>query len=119
MNERNMKVLEVKSVVKRYPGTIALKGVNFELRQGEIRGLLGKNGAGKSTLIKILAGLTRKTNGEIYYFGRQTDVHNVQDSENLGFRFISQEPSLMEDLSIAENIALREKELHRGLRVVD
>jgi ribose transport system ATP-binding protein len=119
VNERIMKVLEARGIVKRYPGTIALKGVNFELRQGEIRGLLGKNGAGKSTLIKILAGLTRKTNGEIAYFGMQTDVHNVQDSENLGFRFISQEPSLMEDLSIAENIALREKELHRGFRVVD
>jgi len=112
-------VLEARGVVKRYPGTVALKGVDFELKRGEVRGLLGKNGAGKSTLIKILAGLTRKTEGEIAYFGRTEDVHNVQDSETLGFRFISQEPSLMEDLSIAENIALREKELHMGLRLVD
>ncbi|MBN2323512.1 MAG: sugar ABC transporter ATP-binding protein [Spirochaetes bacterium] len=119
MDKNPQTVLEAKGVVKRYPGTIALKGVDFELKRGEVRGLLGKNGAGKSTLIKILAGLTKKTEGEIAYFGLKADVHNVQDSETLGFRFISQEPSLMEDLSIAENIALREKELHKGLRRVD
>ena len=111
-------VLEARNIVKRYPGTVALKGVEFKLQRGEVHGLLGKNGAGKSTLIQILAGLTRKTEGETYFFGRKEEVHSVEDSEALGFRFISQEPSLMEDLSIAENIALREKQLHRGLKAI-
>lgn len=110
--------IEARNIVKRYPGTIALKGVNFKLRKGEIRGLLGKNGAGKSTLINILAGLTRQTSGETYFFGRKAEIHSVLDSENLGFRFISQEPALMEDLSIAENIALRERNLIRGLKFI-
>ena len=118
MKNSNKRILETKKVVKRYPGTVALKGVDFELKRGEVRGLLGKNGAGKSTLIKILAGLTRKTEGEVYYFGQKVEIHNVEDSEALGFRFISQEPLLMEDLSIAENIALREREFHRGLKSI-
>jgi len=118
LNNSSEIVLETRNIAKRYPGTVALKGVDFELKRGEVRGLLGKNGAGKSTLIKILAGLTRKTEGEVYYFGKREEIHSVEDSEALGFRFISQEPSLMEDLSIAENIALREKEFHRGLRIV-
>lgn len=112
------KALEVQGVVKRYPGTVALKGVDFSLKKGEIKALLGKNGAGKSTLIKILAGLTNKTDGKVCYFGKESDVRSVEDSEELGFRFISQEPSLMEDLSIAENMALREKDLHAGFKVV-
>ena len=110
--------LEAKGVIKRYPGTLALKGVDFTVKKGEIRALLGKNGAGKSTLIKILAGLTEKSEGDISYLGKISDVRSVEDSESLGFRFVSQEPQLMEDLSIAENIALREKDLHHGLRVI-
>jgi ribose transport system ATP-binding protein len=107
------------NIVKTFPGTIALKGVDFKLKKGEVVGLLGKNGSGKSTLVNILAGMLRKTSGDIYFFGKKVNINNVQDSEALGFRFISQEPYLMDDLSIAENIAFREQELKKEIAVVD
>ncbi|NLS45424.1 MAG: sugar ABC transporter ATP-binding protein [Firmicutes bacterium] len=108
-----------KDLVKMYPGTLALNRVDFKLKKGQVIGLLGKNGSGKSTLINILAGMIKKTAGDIYYFGKKVDINNVQDSENLGFRFVSQEPYLMDDLSIAENIALREKELKYNFKSVN
>lgn len=112
-------VLEAKKIIKKYPGVEALKGINFDLKPGEVRGLLGKNGAGKSTFIKIISGLEEKTSGELFYYGEKAEIRSVQDSERLGFRFISQEPALMEDLSIAENIVFREKELHGSIKKVN
>ena len=112
-------VLEAKKIIKKYPGVEALKGINFDLKPGEVRGLLGKNGAGKSTFIKIISGLEEKTSGELFYYGEKAEIRSVQDSERLGFRFISQEPVLMEDLSIAENIVFREKELHGSIKKVN
>jgi len=112
-------VLETENIEKKFPGVTALKGVNFGLRKGEIKGLLGKNGAGKSTLVKILAGLEKKTKGEISFFGKKEEPTSVQDSENLGFRFVSQEPVLMNDLSVAENIEFREKSLKKSFGVVN
>lgn len=86
-------VLEAKKIIKKYPGVEALKGINFDLKPGEVRGLLGKNGAGKSTFIKIISGLEEKTSGELFYYGEKAEIRSVQDSERLGFRFISQEPA--------------------------
>ena len=118
-NGGTVPVLEAKKIIKKYPGVEALKGINFDLKPGEVRGLLGKNGAGKSTFIKIISGLEEKTSGELFYFGGKVEIRSVQDSERLGFRFISQEPALMEDLSIAENIVFREKELHGSIKKVN
>lgn len=112
-------VLELKNIDKKYPGVHALKGVNFELRKGEIKGLLGKNGAGKSTIVKIMAGLEKKTEGEISFFGEKKEPTGVQDSESYGFRFVSQEPILMNDLSVAENIEFREKSQKKLFGVVN
>lgn len=119
-NEKNDKIiLEAKNIVKKYPGIVALKGVDFTLKKGEVRGLVGKNGAGKSTLIKIISGLETPTEGDLFLFGKKRRIRSVHDSESLGFRFVSQEPALMEDLTVAENIAFREQELKKGIGVVD
>ena len=63
-------VLELRSVVKRFGGAVALSGVDFTLRRGEIHGLLGENGAGKSTLMKILSGVHSPDEGEIILVGQ-------------------------------------------------
>ena len=81
------KVVETRGLMKRFTGTVALKGVDMELKKGEVIGLVGKNGAGKSTLIKILAGLEKKTKGEIRFFGKEVNIGSVEDSESLHFRF--------------------------------
>jgi ribose transport system ATP-binding protein len=112
-------VLELRNIDKKYPGVHALKGVDFELRKGEIKGLLGKNGAGKSTIVKIIAGLEKKTEGEISFFGEKKEPTSVQDSESFGFRFVSQDPILMNDLNVAENIAFREKAHKRYFGLVN
>ncbi len=110
--------IEVKDLVKAFPGTLAINGINVQFKRGSVIGLLGKNGSGKSTLVNILSGLLPKTSGEVFYDGREVHIKTVRDSEDLGFRFISQEPYLMDDLSVAENIAFREKHLKKGMALV-
>jgi len=110
--------IETQDLVKVFPGTIALKGVNIKFKKGTVIGLLGKNGSGKSTLINVLCGMYPKTSGKVLYEGKEEIIRSVGDSEEQGIRFISQEPYLMDDLSIAENIAFREKEHKKPLGYV-
>lgn len=79
-----MLVYDIHNLTKVYPGSqvMANKDITFEVRQGEIFGLLGKNGAGKSTLVKQMANLTRSTSGSIKFFGQ--DVY--QDSTFVAMR---------------------------------
>ncbi|MEK7706996.1 MAG: sugar ABC transporter ATP-binding protein [Verrucomicrobiota bacterium] len=99
-------LLTLRGIGKRFGGVIALDGVDFELRAGEIHALLGENGAGKSTLIKILGGIHRPDSGEILLDGRAVTIQEVTDADSLGIRLIHQELSLAPNLSVAENIFL-------------
>lgn len=110
--------IRTENLVKAFPGTIALKGVDVKFKKGTVIGLLGKNGSGKSTLVNVLGGMIKKTAGKVYYEGKEEHVRSVSDSEDLGFRFISQEPYLMDDLTVAENIAFREKTLKKRFSYV-
>ena len=67
-------LLEMRGIVKNFPGVRALKGVNFSVAKGEIHALMGENGAGKSTLIKILTGIYPKDGGQIYWNGEPVSV---------------------------------------------
>lgn len=111
--------IRTENLVKVFPGTVALKGVDIKFKKGTVIGLLGKNGSGKSTLVNILGGMLRKSSGTVYYEGKEQNVKTVSDSEDLGFRFISQEPYLMDDLTVAENIAFREKQLKKRFSYVN
>jgi ABC-type sugar transport system ATPase subunit len=98
--------LEMKNISKSFPGVKALDGVNFDLKPGEIHAILGENGAGKSTLIKILAGAYSMDKGEIYIDGEIVNITNPQDAYNSRIGVVYQELSLINEISVAENMFL-------------
>ena len=99
-------LVEMKDIVKRFPGVEALSHVNFQLLPGEVHVLLGENGAGKSTLIKVLSGAYIAEGGEILIDGKKVDIKSPQDALDLGLRFIYQELNLVRDMDIARNMFL-------------
>jgi sugar transport system ATP-binding protein len=102
-------VATVVGVAKRYSGVLALDSVDFAVRPGEVRALLGKNGAGKSTLIRMLTGAETPDQGEVSLCGSsldQTGENRTRQAAALGVRPVYQELSLVRDMSIAENMYL-------------
>jgi ribose transport system ATP-binding protein len=108
MTQTNNKkpVVEMKGIVKQFPGVLALDAVDFEVLPGEVHVLLGENGAGKSTLIKILSGAYSLDEGQIFIDGNPVIINTPQDAIDLGLRFIYQELNLVRELDIARNIFL-------------
>lgn len=104
-NEDNISLL-AENITKRFPGTVALDNVTFDLEYGEVHGLLGQNGAGKSTLLKILYGYYRPDSGRIVIQGREVRLHNTADARKHGIILVNQEITLMPHLTVYENIAL-------------
>ncbi|QOY88598.1 sugar ABC transporter ATP-binding protein [Paludibaculum fermentans] len=97
-------LLRACQVTKRYPGTVALDAVDFELRRGEVHVLIGENGAGKSTLVKLLAGVEQPTMGHLELEGREIRLGSTRDAAAAGIGMIYQELSLFPNLSVVENI---------------
>ncbi|RWP43607.1 MAG: sugar ABC transporter ATP-binding protein [Mesorhizobium sp.] len=97
-------VLAARNIVKSYGGTHALKGVNFDIRRGEVTTLFGENGAGKSTLMKILSGVETPTSGSIELDGRPVVFSSTVDARDRGLSIIHQELSLAPNLSVRDNI---------------
>jgi ABC-type sugar transport system ATPase subunit len=96
--------LEMRHVSKRFPGTIAVDDVSFEVRAGEVHALVGENGAGKSTLMKMLAGSFDDYTGEIAINGRPVLLHSPTLAKRNGIGMIYQELSLARPISIGENL---------------
>ena len=96
--------LEMRGIVKRFPGVLALDHIDLSVRKGEVHALLGENGAGKSTLMKILSGAYQMDEGEIYFDGQKVEIHSAQDAQALNISTIYQELNLTEQLTVAENI---------------
>jgi ribose transport system ATP-binding protein len=112
--------LEMRGIVKQFPGVRALNGVSLDVCAGEVHLVLGENGAGKSTLIKVLSGVYTPDAGEILVEGQVVRIHHPRDAQALGISTIHQEFNLAPDLSAAENIFLgREPMLSRALGLVD
>lgn len=103
-----MSLLEMRNIVKEFPGVRALDGVSFTLERGEFHSLVGENGAGKSTLMKVLSGVysTGDFEGEILIDDGARNFSGIRDSENAGIAIIFQELSLVKDLTVGENIFL-------------
>ncbi len=99
-------LLELRGVGKRFPGVVALSGVDFTVRSGEIHALLGENGAGKSTLIKVLTGVHAPDAGEFRLEGRPIFPRAPREAEEVGISTVYQEVNLVPSLSVAENITL-------------
>lgn len=104
MSNGNGYILEAKGLTKLYGRVIALNSVDFELKRGEILGLLGDNGAGKSTLIKILSGAILPNRGEVYFEGKPADIKQPRDAFNLGIETIYQDLALFDNLDFTKNI---------------
>ena len=99
-------VLELRDLAKRFGATVALDGVDLELRAGEVHALVGENGAGKSTLMNIVAGALRPDRGEMHVDGRSYGPRTPLEARRRGVALIHQELSLCPHLSVTENILL-------------
>ncbi|MBE7017109.1 MAG: sugar ABC transporter ATP-binding protein [Ruminococcaceae bacterium] len=101
--EQNI-VFRAKALRKEFGPTVALKGVDFELRPGEIRGLVGENGSGKSTIMSIAAGMQGATAGEMEYMGELWHPHTMVEAQKAGISMILQEANTIPGVSVAQNI---------------
>jgi rhamnose transport system ATP-binding protein len=107
MRRMSAPLLQLRGMVKAFDGAWALRGIDFDLRAGEVHALLGENGAGKSTLIKIVTGAIRPDAGRMELFGHAVSQLDPRTARGLGVACIYQQPALFGELSVAENIALR------------
>ena len=99
-------VLELKNIVKTFPGVLALNDVSFDLEKGEVHAICGENGAGKSTLMKVLSGVYQPDSGEIHVNGQKRKFANPMESYKIGVSIIFQETSLFEEMTVLENMFL-------------
>jgi simple sugar transport system ATP-binding protein len=99
-------LVEMRNIVKYFPGVLANDHINFTAWKGEIHGLLGENGAGKTTLMNILYGLYQPDQGEIYFEGKRVIIQAPQDAIRLGIGMVHQHFMLIPRLTVAENIVL-------------
>ncbi len=101
-----MPILSLQSIHKRFGPTVALDGVNLELRKGEVHALIGENGAGKSTLMNVIAGSLRPDDGKMEVGGEEYSPTSPLDARLRGIALIHQELSLCPHLTVAENIMM-------------
>ncbi len=119
MRPGNNVILKMRSIVKDFPGTRALDHVDFDVRAGEVHGLVGENGAGKSTLMNVLAGRFGDYTGEIIFDGREVAVKTPHQARDMGIAVIYQELRVLRNLTVAENIMLGEERVKRWTRRMD
>ena len=97
-------ILDVRGIVKTFPGVRALDGVDLKVRKGEVHAIVGENGAGKSTLMLTLGGIHKPDEGEIFIEGRKVQFESAHDANRSGVSVVYQELSLAQSLTVAENV---------------
>src|SRR5512134_2751905 len=112
-------MVEMRGIVKRFPGVLASDHVDFELRAGEIHALLGENGAGKSTLMNVLAGLYKQDSGMIKVNGKQLEFSSPRDAISAGIGMVHQHFMLVPSQTVTENILLGLDEPRFLMRLAD
>lgn len=116
MGQAENYVLEMKNVVKVFPGVKALDGVTLRVRPGSVHVIVGENGAGKSTLMKIISGEYVADGGEMIYKGTPVGKRTILETINMGISMIAQELNPVGIMTVAENIFLgREPRLAKGI----
>lgn len=109
--------LSIRAAVKVYPGTVALKNVDFDIRMGAVNVLVGENGAGKSTLMKIIAGVETLTGGQITINGKPVAFRNKDDAVANGIGIVFQELNLFPDMSVSENVFIAREPVRFGVDI--
>jgi ribose transport system ATP-binding protein len=107
--------LRLQGITKRYGGVTALANVDFACSLGTIHAVVGENGAGKSSLMKIIAGVVRPDEGQLYLEEQPVQFASPAEAARLGIACIFQELSLLPDLSVADNISIADPPKHFGL----
>ncbi len=108
-------VLELKGITKIFPGVKALNNVQFQLKPGEIHALMGENGAGKSTFIKVITGVHKAEEGEMYLDGKKVNFKGPRDAQNAGIAAIYQHVTSYPHLSVTENIFMGHEKKKHGI----
>ena len=112
-------ILEMKGIVKSFGPVKALKGVDLDLRAGEVHALMGENGAGKSTLMKVLTGIHDANEGTIHYNGKQVAYSKPKEAMEDGIVIVHQELNMMNHLTVAQNIFIGREEFRHNLLIDD
>ncbi|MHB1710838.1 MAG: ATP-binding cassette domain-containing protein [Acidimicrobiales bacterium] len=114
-------VFEVRNITKRFGGVRALTGASLSIHSGEVVAVVGDNGAGKSTLMKIIGGVIRPNDGELFVDGEQAHFKEPTDARAAGIEVVYQELALADDLDVAANLFLGRELVRRWgpFRVVD
>lgn len=97
-------IVELRDVTKIFPGVVAMDKMKLEIKPGEIHGLIGENGAGKSTLIKVLTGVHKADQGDVFVNGEKVSFNNPNESKSAGIACVYQELNIEKLLSITDNI---------------
>jgi ribose transport system ATP-binding protein len=106
MGEAATAILDARGVAKRFGAVVALRDASLQVNRGQIVALMGANGAGKSTFVKILTGALKPDAGQVRIKGRDSTVHSPAGARQWGLVPVYQEPSLIPDLTVADNLRL-------------
>lgn len=111
--EASRPLVEMRDIHKTFGRVKVLRGIDFQVKPGEIVGLLGDNGAGKSTLIKVLTGVHSPTRGQIYFEGRPVEISSPQVARDIGIETVYQDFALVPLMSISRNFWLGREPVRR------
>ena len=112
-------LLEARNITKRFGGLVAVNDVSVGLNAGEAIGIVGDNGAGKSTLIKVISGVHRPDEGQLFFMGQDAKIDTPMAALKLGIETIYQDLALAENMNVYSNIFLGREKLKKFLGVLN